>query len=42
MKDGYGLGVNKASKASCVLDYYSVGRANINGCRGYKILGKLS
>ena len=36
------LGVNKASKASCVLDYYSVGRANINGCRGYKILGKLS
>lgn len=34
--------INKTSKASCVLDYYSVGRANINGCRGYKILGKLS
>lgn len=36
------LSINKTSKASCVLDYYSVGRANINGCRGYKILGKLS
>ena len=36
------LSISKTSKASCVLDYYSVGRANINGCRGYKILGKLS
>lgn len=35
------LNINITSKASCVSDYYDVVRANINGCRGYKIVGKV-
>lgn len=32
------LNINLTGKASCVSDYYDVVRANINGCRGYKIV----
>lgn len=35
------LRINQTGKASCVSDYYTVSRSNINGCRGYKIISKL-
>lgn len=36
------LGLNDKAKASNIDDYYNVVRANVNGCRGFKIVSKVS